>query len=297
MTQLTRDQAAAPHGGGTSRPRGALGAIGTVYHWELRKLAAQKRTWLGIAAAALTPVFFLISIQISKITPNDGPYEDPLGTALRHSGLSLLPVVLTEIKFVGPAILVALVAGDIVAGEDVGGTLKTILIRSIRRRQILAGKALALFSYVLVALVVAGMVGIAVGVIGWGYHPLANISGNTTSASQALWLTALAMADYAMPVLAIASFGLFLSVVARQSVAAVIGTLFYVLALQGLNAVHAFAPAKPYNLVVQLEAWQGLFSTPTDGAMIAHSLWVSAIYLIVPLVAALIIFQRRDVAT
>jgi hypothetical protein len=50
------------------------------YRWELRKLMAQKRTWLGIAAAALVPVIFLVSIQISKVTPDDGPYDTPLGT-------------------------------------------------------------------------------------------------------------------------------------------------------------------------------------------------------------------------
>lgn len=296
MTQVPAKQRPQPSAG-TTGARGTMGAVSTVYYWELRKLAAQKRTWLGIAAAALTPLFFLIAIQISKVTPNDGPYEDPLGTGLRRSGLSLLPVVLTEINFVGPAILVALVAGDIVAGEDVGGTLKTILTRSIPRHQILAGKTLALFSYVLTALVVAGVVGTTVGVIGWGYHPLPNISGDTITASHGLWLTALGLADYAAPVLAIASFGLFLSVLVRQSVAAVIGTLFYVPALQGLNAVHAFAPARPYNLVVQLEAWQGYFTTPTDHATITHSLWVSLIYLLVPLTAALLIFQRRDVAS
>lgn len=296
MTRVPVKQRPQPSAG-TTRARRRMGAVATVYYWELRKLAAQKRTWLGIAAAALTPAFFLIAIQISKVTPNDGPYEDPLGTGLRHSGLSLLPVVLTEINFVGPAILVALVAGDIVAGEDVGGTLKTILTRSIPRHQVLAGKAFALFSYVLTALVVAGVVGTTVGVIGWGYHPLANISGDTITASHGLWLTALGLAVYAAPVLAIASFGLFLSVMVRQSVAAVIGTLFYVLALQGLNAVHAFAPAKPYNLVVQLNAWQGFFTTPTDGATITHSLWVSLIYLLVPLTAALVTFQRRDVAS
>jgi ABC-2 type transport system permease protein len=275
----------------------SLNAVLTVYRWEIRKLTAQKRTWLGIAAAALTPALFLISIQISKVTPNDGPYEDPLGPGLRHSGLALLPVVLSEINFIGPAILVALVAGDIVAGEDIGGTLKTILIRSIRRGQILAGKTLAVFSYVLAALIVYWVVGTAVGVAGWGYHPLANISGHTISASHAVGLTAVGLADYAAPVLAIASFGLFLSVLVRQSVAAVVGTVFYVLALQGLNAIQAFAAARPYNLVVQLKAWQGFFETPTDWATIAHSLWLSLLYIVVPLAAALVVFQRRDVAS
>lgn len=59
------------------------------YRWELRKLIAQRRTWLGIVAAALGPIIFLISIQISRVTihPPDGPYDTPLGLNLRETGL------------------------------------------------------------------------------------------------------------------------------------------------------------------------------------------------------------------
>ena len=123
-----------------------LAAVGASYYWELRKLVAQKRSWVGIAAAAIVELVFLISIEISKVTPNDGPYADPMGQGLRHSGLALTPVVLKEIAYFGPAIIAALVAGDIVANEDGGGTLKTILVRSVRRGEILAAKALALFT-------------------------------------------------------------------------------------------------------------------------------------------------------
>lgn len=108
-----------------------VGAVLIAYRWELRKLLAQKRTWLGLAVAALTPVFFLLSVQFSKVTPNDGPYGDALGSNLRQSGLAIDPVVLVEITMIGPAILAALIAGDIVASEDMAGTLKTILVRSI----------------------------------------------------------------------------------------------------------------------------------------------------------------------
>ena len=91
--------------------------------------------------------------------------------------LALTPVVLKEIAYFGPAIIAALVAGDIVANEDGGGTLKTILVRSVRRGEILTAKALALFTYVVVALLVFVVTGIVAGTIAWGFHPLANISG------------------------------------------------------------------------------------------------------------------------
>jgi ABC-2 type transport system permease protein len=269
------------------------------YRWEVRKLMAQKRMWLGIAAAALVPVIFLASIQISKVTihPPDGPYDTPLGLNLRRSGLALDLVVFKLIGVIGPALIVATVAGDIVAGEDMAGTLKTVLVRSLRRGDILAGKALALMTYLVAALVVYAVVGALTGVIAWGFHPITDLTGHEMSALRALGLTAAAMAIYAVPVAAIASFGFFLSVVTRQSVAAIAGTLLYALALQGVSALSAIASARPYLLVGQLTAWHDLFQTPTAGDAILRSLWVSALFALLPLAAAWVAFTRRDVTT
>ncbi|MBA3865994.1 MAG: hypothetical protein H0X42_06560, partial [Solirubrobacterales bacterium] len=34
----------------------------TVYRWELRKLRSQKRTYLGLGAAALVPIIFVFAL-------------------------------------------------------------------------------------------------------------------------------------------------------------------------------------------------------------------------------------------
>jgi ABC-2 type transport system permease protein len=274
-----------------------LGAVFATYYWELRKLIAQKRSWVGLAAAGVVELVFLASIEISNVTPNDGPYADPMGAGLRHSGLALTPVVLKEVAYFGPAIIAALVAGDIVANEDGGGTLKTILVRSVRRGEVLAAKILALFTYVAAALFVFAVTGIVAGTLAWGFHPLTNISGRQISALHGLWLTFAAIAVYLVPTIAIASFGLFLSVATRQSVAGVVGTIFYALGLTGLAALPAIKGARPYILVTQLHAWHGPFETPTNWSLIGHGIWVSAIYAVPPLIAAWIVFRRRDVGS
>ena len=79
-------------------------------------------------------------------------------------------------------------------------------------------------------------------------------------------MTFAAIAVYAVPVIAIASFGLLLSVVTRQSVTAVVGTIFYALALTGLAALPAIKGARPYILVTQLHAWHGLRDADQLGA-------------------------------
>jgi hypothetical protein len=117
------------------------------------------------------------------------------------------------------------------------------------------------------------------------------------SAAHALALTFAAIAVYAVPTIAIASFGLLLSVITRQSVAGVVGTIFYTLTLQGLAALPAIKGARPYILVTQLHAWHGPFETPTNWALIWHGIWISVLYATPPLTAAWIIFRRRDVTS
>ena len=54
------------------------------YRWELRKLVSQKRTYIGIGAAALLPVVFVTVMALQK----GGPYDAPLGHNLRRTGLA-----------------------------------------------------------------------------------------------------------------------------------------------------------------------------------------------------------------
>jgi ABC-2 type transport system permease protein len=53
----------------------------TAYRWELRKLRSQKRTYIGIGAAALLPILFVTVMAIQK----GGPYDAPLGHNSRWS--------------------------------------------------------------------------------------------------------------------------------------------------------------------------------------------------------------------
>ena len=128
----------------------------TAYRWELRKLVSQKRTYIGLGAAIVLPIVFVTVMALQS----GGPYDAPMGHNLRQTGIALALVLLTFVSRFGAQLATALVAGDIVASEDAGGTLKMILTRSLRRGQVLAGKTLASFTYVvalLVALLVAAL--------------------------------------------------------------------------------------------------------------------------------------------
>ena len=53
---------------------------------------------------------------------------------------------------------------------------------------------------------------------------------------------------------------------------------------------------QPYLLSTQFNAWQGLLRSPIDWAPIVRAAWVCALYGVPALIAAGLVFLRRDVA-
>jgi ABC-2 type transport system permease protein len=263
-----------------------------VYKWELLKLLAQKRTYLGLGVAMIVPLIFTFVLIIKPGGPND----IPLGRYIRETGLALPFVVLFFMSIWAFPLITALVAGDIVASESHNGTLKTILTRSRNRGQIYAAKVLAAFTYTAVVILAMGLVGTVAASIEWGFNPLTSLSGTTVSASHALGLLAASLAIYAWPMAAIASFGLFLSTVTRNSAAAVVGTLMWALFMQLLGVLPGTESIRPYLLGEQFQAWHGFLRTPADFTPVIRALWVCAIYVTVPIAAGYLVFVRRDVA-
>ena len=192
--------------------------------------------------------------------------------------------------------IAALVAGDIVAAEDQGGTLKTVLTRSLERWQIFLGKALVALTYAVAATLLCGTVGVLAGSLQSGFNPLQSLSGTIVAAPRALLLVYLSLLVYLIPVAAIVCLGLLLSTLTRNSAAAVVGTLMISLVFQLVGILPGLGGIRPYLLSTQFNAWQGLLRTPVDYVPIVRAAWTCGLYGGLALAAAFIIFLRRDVA-
>lgn len=262
------------------------------YGWETRKLARQKRTWAGLAAAMLYALAFVIALSVKKHAGI--PPDVPLAHQLTKTGVVLPLALLTFATFFGAPVISSLVAGDIVSSEDANNTLKMILTRSTGRGTIYAAKALAAATYG-VALIAVLFVTAAVGSIAsWGLHGVTLLDGQTAAGGHALALDALAYATYLIPLAVLVSVAFFLSTATRNSAAAIVGTVIFALAFEGVAALPGLQGAKPYLLPQQFDAWQALFGK--TGVSVTRAAWTCALYSIVPLAAGWAIFTRRDVA-
>lgn len=268
--------------------------VGTVLRWELFKLRFLKRTYLGLGAAFIVPILFVLAIHFQHRQRGGGDFA--FSAYLNRSGLAVpLVILLFGAIWLFP-LITALVAGDIFASEDHNGTLKTIFTRSLDRWQIFAGKALAATIYAIVAILISGTVAILAGSIQSGFHPLQSLSGTIVSAPKATELVYVSLLVYLVPILTVVTIGLLLSALTRNSAAAVVGTLMLSLLFQLIGVLPGLGGTRPYLLSTQFDAWQGLLRTPIDWDPILRALWVCAVYGIPCLFAAFLVFLRRDVA-
>ena len=265
----------------------------TVYRWELRKLVSQKRTYLGLGLAIILPLIFVIAQSLRhRHDHGDNIFE----SQITHSGLATPVLMLLFLSVFMLPLIASLVAGDIVATEDGNGTLKTILTRSVDRGQVFAAKAVAAATYATLAAFLSAAVATAAGVAAWGFNSVTTYSGTVVSPSEGLLLVFAANACYLVPLIAVASIGVLLSTVTRNSAAAVVGAVGVTILLFIVAQIPGFEGIRPYLLTEQYEAWHGLLRTPTNWSPIWHSLWVCALYAGPALIAGYLVFLRRDVA-
>jgi ABC-2 type transport system permease protein len=279
---------------GAGARAGRRPGVATVYRWELFKLRFQKRTYLGLGAAALVPILFVVAIHFRRDRQGGGDFA--FASYLTKSGL-VFPLVLLLFGAVWLfPLITALVAGDIFASEDHNGTLKTVLTRTLERWQIFAGKSLAAFTYAIVAIFISGTVAVIAGSLQSGFNSVQTLSGTIVSPGKGLELVYLSLLVYLIPIATVVCIGLLLSTITRNSAAAVVGTLMISLLFQLIGILPGLGSLVPYLLSTQFNAWQGLLRQPIDWAPIVRAIWVCAMYGIPALAAAFLVFLRRDVA-
>jgi ABC-2 type transport system permease protein len=206
-------------------------------------------------------------------------------------------------------LLITVLAADLVTSEVRGGTIKMLLTRPVARWKVLASKivAAALFASLLVTL--AGVLawaigGVAFGWAGWGAPVLTGFRSTVDGADMSgvriapLWIDALAAYGLAwLGALSVVSLAVTFSVLFRSSVGAM-GTLMAIVVAGPLLGQLAtdWRPARwlfPTNL--PLTQFYSGSPPPVDGMTVGSAAAVLAVWSVVSLSLAFVVFERRDV--
>jgi len=266
---------------------------------ELIKLYRSRVTYLGFAAilllalpVALEARYHGVGREISRQVGRDAVIGGRILTAQVCAARIMTPAF-----YVFVPMLVAVVAGGLVAGEAASGTLRTILVRPVRRWALLASKFLAgvfhatllCYSLAAVCLILGGLL-LGFGDLWWAdggivVHP----------SGQALARLALAYGLASFSMWTMVAISLLFSVLFRSPAAAA-GAAVALLILCGImTGLESFHSVRPYLFTTHMNLHMLVFRSKIPWADVLAHAKVLAAYTAGGFLLSGLIFSRKDI--
>lgn len=281
---------------------------------ELFKIFKRPRTYIAFAAIAA----IVVLIQLALYLDGDTYINFLLQSIERFNvegnilnGYFVCYFILQTLLIHVP-LLIALVGGDMIAGEANMGTLRLLISKPIGRTSLLISKFLASTVYTLLLLLWMAILSLLVSLLIFGSGDLMVFQSQVIiqiPASDVFWryLAAFAFAAIAMTTVAALSF--FLSLFAENSIGPIVAAMSIVIVFTILTTMDLplFLSIKPYLFTSHMLGWKGFFdiSATTGNSALPGSIQnlpaiirsatilVAHIFLFVG--AAVFIFRRKDI--
>jgi ABC-2 type transport system permease protein len=270
-------------------------------HWELHRLWARPRTYLGFA---LTLVFELALSTLLRVTSVRERIAHDLWKMHAHwqdvfSGLTTGVHLMGETMTVFGSLSLALVAGDIVAKEAEEGTLRLVFARPVSRARVFGQKLLVClaFAVVLTAFIAASALG--VGLLFEGRGPLLMVAAHEgvyglfdfaeglrryALASGLMWFTAVSGLLWAF---------LFSCSGVRPATAAVAALTIFVCD-DLIRTQPGLATVSPYCLTTRMLSWRQVFCEEIPWPRIERNYTQLAEIDLGLVAVAWLLFRRRE---
>jgi ABC-2 type transport system permease protein len=268
---------------------------------ELRKLTSQRGTYAG--PAVLFVIAALVVWGLWKHGPDLSLQRQMGGDMVVGgkllTGLMVGRYVMEPCLIVLLPLMVAAVAGGLVAGEARSGLLRTWLCRPVTRWTVLTAKQLAAWVHATALTLFLGVAALGLGYAFFGGGDLIDArSGDglvILAEPMGLQRLALAYGLAATVMCALASLALLASTIFENPLVAAAVAVAFLPASTLLGALPYFETLKPYLLTTHLDVWIHAFRGTLDWGDFSQPLSCVLGYCLVPYVVAAVIFRARDI--
>ena len=197
-------------------------------------------------------------------------------------------------------LLVALVAGDSLAGEANLGTLRLILTKPITRSQLVLMKFIASFVYTVLLILWLAIVALFLSLLIFGKGDMLNMKSEAfvmILQNDIMWRYGAAFLFAVLAMTSIASMAILLSAFADNSIGPIIATMGIIVVLTILSNLELplFNLIKPYLLTTHMIGWKGFFDDPVPYAAIGRSAMVLVAYTLGFLGLTIVYFNKKDI--
>jgi ABC-2 type transport system permease protein len=271
---------------------------------ELYKIFRKGRSYIGFGAIA----FIVIVIQIALFVDGESYLE--LGTqSLKDSftfqgnllnGYLSVFIILSSL-WVHIPFLIALVAGDLIAGEAAAGTLRILLIRPISRTQIVVAKFTAILIYVLAIVLFMAALSIGTGLLIFGEGDLFVMKDMLYifESSDSLWRILASFVFSFLSMSMVASLAFMLSALVDSSLGPIIMTMSIIIVFMIVSSIDLsiFRAVKPFMFTTYMGAWREFFSDPVDWQKVYTASIALISHIFIFLGFTIWHFKRKDILT
>jgi len=236
---------------------------------ELYKIFKRPRTY--IAFAVIGVIILLVQIALKF---GGQEYVDLMMTGAKetfdiptHQILNgyLVCFIILNLLLIHVPILVALIAGDVVAGEANMGTLRLIVSKPLSRSQLLVVKFLASSIYTILLLIWVAILALWLSILLFGTNQLVvarKEEYDIISTSDILWRYAAAFVFAALGLITVAALAFMFSIFADNSVGPIVATVCVIIVftiLTQLQIPFYDETIKPYLFTTHMLGWKGFF--------------------------------------
>jgi ABC-2 type transport system permease protein len=286
---------------------------------ELFKIFRRPRTYIPFGAIAAMVLIIQLGLKF------DGrSYLELMMSSLSDSfyipynmimnGYLVAFVILNTLLIQVP-LLVALVAGDTIAGEANMGTLRLLVSRPFSRTQLMLVKFGASVIYTVLLLVWMAILALFLSMLLFGTNDMLIARNNVMEqirASDVLWRYIAAFGYATVALSTVAALAFLLSVFAENSIGPIVSTISIVIVLTILSEMRIPLydnTVKPWLFTSHMLAWKGFFYSRSNGEgaavpgtvenlpAILRSLGILLAYIVAFVTAAIWVFKKKDILT
>jgi ABC-2 type transport system permease protein len=270
---------------------------------ELYKIFRKWRTYIGFGAIGiLIPVIhFSFYISNERGTFALSRLQDSfVFSGNIFNGYTISYLILFSL-FVHIPFLLALVGGDLLAGEATSGTYRLLITRPITRFQIVTAKFLAGVIYTTLLIIWLAIMSLVVGLIFFGQGVLV-VAGEKIiifAQNDILWRFIAAYGFAVLSMSVIISLSFFLSSLVENAIGPIIATMAIIIIFTILSVLDfdILAAIKPYLFTNYLGGWTEFFRDPIDYSALLKDIFVLTAHIAGFYLITLIIFIKKDILT
>ena len=284
---------------------------------ELLKIFRKPRTYISFGAIAAMVIIIQVALKFdgqSYIEFIVGGLKDSLEIPYTHilNGYFVCFIILNLLLIHIP-LLIALVAGDSIAGEANMGTLRLLASKPISRTEIMLAKFSACVIYTALLLLWLAFIALLLSVLLFGTNDILiarNDALEIIRSNDVMWRYLAAFAFATLALTTVAALAFLLSVFAENSIGPIVSTISIVIVFTILSEMQIplyDRTVKPFLFTSHMLAWKGFFycKTNTGGTAvpgtienigaIAKSGGVLILYIIGFVSSAIFVFNKKDI--